>query len=63
MLLRRFEYLPLIKRRGNSEKRKEKRNYDNVRNCFIPYCSVVVVFVVVVSVVVSVVDVVVSSCY
>jgi len=37
----------------------------NVRNCFIPYCSVVVVVVVVVvvSVVVSVVDVVVSSCY
>ena len=34
----------------------------NVRNCFIPYYSVVVV-VVVVSVVVSVVDVVVSSCY
>ena len=34
----------------------------NVRNCFIPYYSVVVVVVVVVSVV-SVVDVVVSSCY
>ena len=52
------------------KKEKKRRNYDNVRNCFIPYCSVVVVVVVVVSVVdvvvsvvVSVVDVVVSSCY
>ena len=59
----RLKYLPVIKRRRKEEKRKEE--IMNVRNCFIPYCSVVVVVVVVVvvSVVVSVVDVVVSSCY
>ena len=42
------------------KKEKKRRNYDNVRNCFIPYCSVVVVVVVVVSVVDVVVSVVVS---